>query len=202
MIQHVVRLSLIWALCLLAHLALAQTAKPLGTLIFTPQERIELERAREDLAIARPNAAATLPPVTAVTVDGTIRRSDGTQSTLSTWLNGSNAAPTAVSGRLVGPRADGVALRAGDTVRTLKPGQTLLPDGTIRDAFDHPDARVAALRGKTPVVIREITETTRIETVAPSKLKQAKVKRSRAAKAPKAAKKSGTKAPAKKPSAN
>ena len=184
-------------------LAFAQPAKPLGTLIFTPQERAELERARQDLAIVRPNAAPAPPPVTAVTVDGMMRRSDGTQSTVSTWLNGTNAASNAAS-RLVGQRPDGVALRADSAgsggLRTLKPGQTLLPDGTIRDAFDNPDARLAALRSKTPVVIREVTETTRIETVAPPKLKQGKVKRTRAAKVPKTAKQSGAKAPTKKPS--
>ena len=125
----------------------------IGRLFSSPEQRIELDRLRDDPGLgaeaetepaagrtgpeSRP-APASGPPAFPVTVNGVVLRSDGRRVA---WVNGAETATgTTTSAGLRIDAAPGKGLRirwpGGRTSAALEPGQTIDAKGRVRDAYE------------------------------------------------------------------
>ena len=133
----------------------------IARLFSSPEQRVELDRLREDLragVVAEPfhdgigqesqPAPERAAPALAATLDGVVTRSDGHRVA---WIDG---VETAVGGstpagvRVETVRAPGGRLRIrvslGRTSAVLEPGQSIDPDGRVRNAYERRSRAVAA----------------------------------------------------------
>jgi len=133
----------------------------IGRLFSTPEQRVELDRIRNDPGVgeeAAPVVDATVPelppeperglPAFAVTVDGVVLRSDGHRVV---WVNGVEAEVGGTTPSGVGiegePAPNGrlrIRLPANGKRVVLRSGQTIDADGRIREVYERRSARSAA----------------------------------------------------------
>ena len=123
----------------------------IGRLFSSPEQRIELDRLRDDPGLgtepepapgrtgpeSRP-APASGPPAFPVTVNGVVLRSDGRRVA---WVNGAETATgTTTPAGIRFDAAPGRGLRirwpGGRTSAALEPGQTIDAKGRVRDAYE------------------------------------------------------------------
>ena len=129
----------------------------IGRLFSSPEQRIELDRLRDDPGLgaeaeaeaetepaagrtgpeSRP-APASSPPAFPVTVNGVVLRSDGRRVA---WVNGAETATgtTTPEGlRIDAAPGRGLRIRwpGGRTSAALEPGQTIDAKGRVRDAYE------------------------------------------------------------------
>ena len=129
-----------------------------GRLFSTPEQRIELDRLRDDSGSGQPAETVvdeagpeSRPepererPALAVTIDGVVLRGDGHRVA---WVNGVEtvAGATAPAGVRIDPdRTPGGRFRVrwpgGRTSAVLKPGQTIDAKGRVRDAYERRSAK-------------------------------------------------------------
>ena len=132
----------------------------MGRLFSTPEQRVELDRLRNDPGAgeeAAPVVDATVPapppeperglPAFAVTVDGVVLRSDGHRVV---WVNGVEAEVGGTTSSGVGiegePAPNGrlrIRLPAGGKRVVLRSGQTIDVNGRVRDAYERRSAASA-----------------------------------------------------------
>ena len=130
----------------------------IGRLFSTPEQRIELDRLRDDPGPGQPAETVvdeagpeSRPepererPALAVTIDGVVLRGDGHRVA---WVNGVEtvAGTTAPAGVRIDPdRTPGGRFRVrwpgGRTSAVLKPGQTIDAKGRVRDAYERRSAK-------------------------------------------------------------
>ena len=146
-----VLLALLFLFPILFPAADAYAQPRIGRLFSSPEQRIELDRLRDDPGLgteaepaaggagpeSRP-APASDPPAFPVTVNGVVLRSDGRRVA---WVNGTETATgTTTSAGIRIDAAPGRGLRirwpGGRTSATLVPGQTIDAKGRVRDAYE------------------------------------------------------------------
>lgn len=151
------------ALPLLAEATDAHAQSRIGRLFSSPEQRIELDRLRDESGsgaapepVPDPDPAGRVSrpepeggsPAFAVTLDGVVVRSDGHRVT---WVNGVETAaggstPAGVRVETVGVPGGGFRIRVsrGATSVVLAPGQSVDGSGRVRNGYERPSGAVAA----------------------------------------------------------
>ena len=141
----------------------APEVRVLGRLFFTPAERARLDELRrrpppappEVASAAKPEPPAAPPSPQYVTLNGVVRRSDGTTTV---WLNNKPVTgPRSEDGLVVTPSgrsgSGNVTVRVPETGRSvdLKVGQQVeMRSGQVQEAYESPPAVAAAAAAAEP----------------------------------------------------
>ena len=131
--------------------AAAVPAQGLGRLFSTPEQRVELNRARDRYdptrqeviikqgKVVAPEVEAPPPPLPELMVNGLIRRSDGRSSA---WVNGTQLRSGEATADGIVLESDGQSVKfvlpSGSNTSAIKPGQMLDPNrGEVRELYKY-----------------------------------------------------------------
>lgn len=139
-----------WGLALACYVT-AASAQGLGRLFSTPEQRVELDRARDRYdptrqeiiikqgQVVEPAVEAPPPPLPELMVNGLIRRSDGRSSA---WVNGTQLRSGEATADGIVLESDGQSVKfvlpSGSNTLAIKPGQMLDPNiGQVQEVYKY-----------------------------------------------------------------
>ena len=147
------------AACLLGA-SVSVHAQGLGRLFSTPEQRVDLNRARDRYdpsrqeiiikqgQVVEPEVEAPPPPLPELMVNGLIRRSDGRSSA---WVNGTQLRSGEATADGIVLESDGGSVKfvlpSGSDTSAIKPGQMLDPNvGQVKEVYKYMSAEERARR--------------------------------------------------------